>query len=220
MRDYPFPAESIKTEEPFEDAANLGLESEFGRHELTRAAIERRFAPLSEEKRNTILRTRALELSREPRPDERDEASLQVVEFMLSYDRYAIPSARVKEVRPLRELTPVPCTPPFIAGIINVRGQILSVLDIRTIFEIQQRGLTDLNKVIVVRYGDLEVGILADSILGVRRLPLEQIQPSLATLTGMKAEYLRGVTQDRVAIVDVEKLMTDRRILVDDQIEP
>jgi len=70
-------------------------------------------------------------------------------------------------------------------------GQILSVIDIKKFFGLPEKGLTDLNKVIVVRTQQMELGILADAVLGVRAIGLSDLQNSLPTLTGIRAEYLR-----------------------------
>src|SRR5439155_25417175 len=128
-------------------------------------------------------------------------------------------SSSVREVYPLKELTPLPCTPPFVLGIINVRGKILSVIDIKKFFDLPEKGLTDLNKVIIVHADEMELGILADALLGVRAIPLEELQPSLPTLTGIRAEYLKGVTKDRLVILDTEKILSDKGIIVHEEVE-
>jgi len=113
----------------------------------------------------------------------------------------------------------VPCTPPFVLGIINVRGQVMSVVDIRRFFELPIKGLTDLNRVVIVQSNRMEMGILADRIVGVRPVPLSSIQPTLPTLTGVRNDYLRGVTNDRSVILDVEKMLNDRRFYVNEEVE-
>ena len=134
------------------------------RLEASQAALERGWV-LKEEEKKEILHARARALAREPKKKEEIEKSIEVVEFLLAYERYGIESRFVREVYPLRELTPLPCTPAFVLGIINVRGQILSVIDIKKFFDLPEKGLTDLNKVIIVHGGGLDLGILADLIL-------------------------------------------------------
>ena len=77
---------------------------------------------------------------------------------------------------------------------VNVRGQILSVLDLKKFFNLPEKGLGDLNKIIIIRNEMMEFGILADVIIGTRRIPLEAIQPPPPAVTGIGAEYLKGVT--------------------------
>jgi purine-binding chemotaxis protein CheW len=62
-------------------------------------------------------------------------------------------------------------------------------------------------------------GILSDAILGVRSIPLDSIQPSLPTLTGIRAAYLKGVTSDRLVILDAGALLADRKLIVLEEVE-
>jgi purine-binding chemotaxis protein CheW len=112
----------------------------------------------------------------------------------------------------------MPCAPPFVLGIINVRGQILSVIDIKKFFDLPEKGLTDLNKVIILHSDSTEFGILADVILGVRSVSLSELQPSLPTLTGIRQEYLKGVTKERLVILDAAKLLCDKRIIIHEEV--
>ena len=166
-----------------------------------------------------IFKARAKALAREPEAARATEDYLEVVEFLLAHEKFAVESAHVREVYPLKDLTTVPCTPPFILGIINVRGQIVTVIDIKRFFDLPEKGLTDLNKVIIVRTPRMELGILADTIIGVHLLSLKEIQPSLPTLTGIRAEYLRGVTSDRVVVLDVGRILADEKIIVHEEVD-
>lgn len=170
-------------------------------------------------KMKSVLKTRAKELAETVHEESGFETFIEIVEFSLAYERYGIESSYVREVYPMKEFTQVPCTPNFVMGIINVRGQVLSVVDIRRFFDLPVKGLTDLNRVVVVESNRLEMGILADRILGVRPIPLETIQTSLPTLTGIRTDYLRGVTNDRVVLLDVEKMLNDKRFLVNEEVE-
>jgi len=203
---------------PEQKQAEIDWESINGWLEKVRASLEdgRRSAP---EERRRILRDRAKVLARKPEREASDEVYIEVVEFRLAQERYAVESAFVREVYPLKELTPLPCTPPFVLGIVNVRGQILSVVDLKVLFELPEEGLTDLNRVIILRSNSMEFGILADAILGTRRVLLGQVQASLPTLTDVREEYLKGVTEERMVILDAEKLLADPRTVVHEEVK-
>jgi purine-binding chemotaxis protein CheW len=181
-------------------------------------APERGSAPPSEEKKR-ILKERAKTLARETEAEEVTHEYLEVVEFSLAYETYGIESSYVREVYPLTEITPLPGTPPFVLGIVNVRGQILSVIDLKRFFGLPEKGLTDLNKVIILHNDRMEFGVLADVILGVRLVPLQEIQPSLPTLTDIRADYLKGVTQERLIVLEAAKILSDRRMIVHEEVE-
>jgi purine-binding chemotaxis protein CheW len=161
-----------------------------------------------------ILKARAKALGREPESADAAGERVEVLEFVLAYERYGIESRFVREVYPLKALTPVPCTPAFVLGIINVRGRIFSVIDIKTFFELPEQGLAELSQAVIVGDGAMEFGILADSIMGFRFVSTEDILPSLPTLTGIRQDYLKGITKDRMVILDTKKLLSEKALVV------
>jgi len=188
------------------------------RLEMSQSVLESGWAPQPAEKR-TILKARAKALARKREQEAPVQEQIEVVEFLLAYERYALESSYVREVYPLKDLTPMPCTPPFVLGIINVRGQILSVIDLKTFFDLPEKGLTDLNKVMIVKDDSMQLGILADTILGVRSIPVQDVQAPLPTLTGVREEYLRGVTKERLVVLDVGKILSDKNIVVHEEVQ-
>jgi purine-binding chemotaxis protein CheW len=166
-----------------------------------------------------ILRARARALACPAQSANADRTSLEVLEFSLASERYALETRHVQEVYPLKNLTALPCTPPFVRGIVNVRGRVTAVIDIKKFFDLPDQGLTDLHRVILVRGGDLEFGILADAIVGVRQVPLDGLQALLPTLTGIRAEYLKGVTAERLVVLDLDRILADPKIVVHDEVE-
>jgi purine-binding chemotaxis protein CheW len=187
------------------------------RMELSRAAIERIWTPTDEDSQR-ILIERAKTLAQEAVPAEIADASIEVIEFRLAHERYAIASEYVRGVDPLEDFTALPCTPLFVLGIVNVRGEILSVIDLKKFFDLPEHGLTDLNKVIVLESAEMVFGIVADAISGVRRIMRADIQSSLPTLTGIREDYLLGVSAERVVILDAEKLLSDGKLIVQEQV--
>jgi purine-binding chemotaxis protein CheW len=165
-----------------------------------------------------ILRERARALARPPQPPATD-TMLELLQFGLASERYAVECRYVQEVHPLRDLTPLPCTPAFIAGIVNVRGRVVPVLDLKKFFGLPERGLTDLHRTIVVRGHDLEVGLLADVIIGISSVPAASLQPTLPTLTGIRAEYLKGVTEQSLVVLAVDRILLDPKIIVHEEVE-
>ena len=165
-----------------------------------------------------ILAARARALARPPQTVARG-SELEVLEFRLANERYALETRHVSEVFPLRDLTSVPCTPAFIRGIVSVRGRITSVIDLKRFFDLPQEGLTDLHRVILVRNDELELGLLADAISGVQLLALEALQPSLPTLNGIGSDYLKGVTADQMVVLDLDRILADPRIIVQEEVE-
>jgi len=174
--------------------------------------------PLDDPKQ--ILRARAKALARTAERAPAVGATIEVLEFALAKERYAMENRHVTEVCPLKDLTPLPCTPPFLRGIVNVRGRILPVLDLKKFFELPETGLTDLHCIILVRGKDIELGVLADAIATARTIPVAAIQPPLPTLTGIREDYLRGVTAEHLILLDMDRILSDPKIVVNEEVEP
>lgn len=177
------------------------------RLENASADLARGFQPSPEESFR-ILEARARAAARTPAgPDEAER--VEVLAFSLAGETYGVETRHVRTVCKLKDITALPCTPPFMAGVINLHGQVLAVIDLRQFFELPARGLTELNRVIVIYNHENEFGLLADSIDGLRRIALNDMQDGLATLTGIRERFLRGVAAGMMAVLDGERLLAD-----------
>ena len=175
---------------------------------------------MSEMEAADILRGRARALALPLDEDGPESATLlDVLEFRLAEERYAVETRHVREVYPLKDLTPLPGTPPFVRGIVNVRGRILPVVDLKKFFDLPEQGVTDLHRIIVVEGNDLTLGLLADAVVGMRSVPAGSLQPSLPTLTGIRSDYLKGVTAERLVILDVDRILADPNIIVHQEVD-
>ena len=185
------------------------------RLDTSRAALQRKLSPEKDERRK-ILRARAAKLAAVAEEKTENRSYFEVVEFTLGKERYAIESIHIREIDLLHDFTPVPGTPPFVLGLANLRGQILSIINLKKLFELPEKGLTDLNKVLVIHEGNREMGVLADAILGVRSLCREHLNNTLPLLTGIRAEYLQGIAQDSLVVLDAARILGDKRFAVND----
>jgi len=196
----------------------MDWEEIYRRIENVRLAIEQGFQPTGEVLQR-ILGERAKILAGGAEDKSERGEYLEVAEFLLAHEKYAIETRHIREVYSVTDLTPIPCTPPFVFGIINVRGEIVSVIDIKKFFDLPEKGITDLNKAIILQSKDIEIGILVDAVLGVRNIFITELEGGLPTLTGIREEYLKGITKERQVILDAEKLLSDRRIIVDEKVQ-
>ncbi|MCE9615814.1 MAG: chemotaxis protein CheW [Lentisphaerae bacterium] len=190
------------------------------RHSLdaARRAVELAATPSPATQRE-ILRQRARALARPACPEEPASGLVEVVEFQLGRERYAFDALCIGEVLPLRPLTLVPGAPPLVRGILNVRGRIVAVLDLKILLDLPRGGMTDHPRIILLRSPATEFGCLADAVIGTRTLRLRDLQPTLPTLTGIRAKYLGGVIDSDLVLLDGFKLLTDRTLVVADASE-
>jgi len=164
------------------------------------------------------LKIRAIAMAAEPEQKRESTAKTEIIKFILATESYGIESAFVREVYPLKDLTPLPGVPPYIFGIINVRGQILPVVDLKKFLNLPEKGLGDLNKVIILSNGQMEFGILADVVEGTQTLALEEIMAAPPGITRIGGKYLKGVTKEHIVILEAENLLNDEKIIVNEAV--
>lgn len=166
-----------------------------------------------------VLAARAAELAKKPLRAVEAGVALEVVRFVLAHETYAIESRFVREVLTLTELTPVPCSPAFVLGVVGVRGAVLSVVDLKRFFELPDKGLSEHSKVLFVRSDAMEFGLLADAVQGVGRVARADLETRLPGFSGVRERYLLGVTGDGLVVLDGEKLLSAPDLVVDDTVE-
>ena len=146
--------------------------------------------------------------------EEQTDGWLEVLSFSISGELYAIESEHVAEALPLAQYTPLPGTPPYVLGIVNVRGHIVSLLDLRVLFELSISGLSDKNFMVILRSSEMEFALLIDRVLGITRIRQEALQGKLANLSGVRAAYLLGVTAEQWTVLDGARLLGDPSLRV------
>ncbi len=141
------------------------------------------------------------------------EESLQFIVFRVYDEWYAVEITRVKEIVKVETITYLPSSPAHIVGIINLRGNILSVTDLKMIFGFPKTDLTRDSRLVVVESGLVESGILADEVCNVVEVSVSRIEPTLATIPSERAEYIEGEFQDNdklIGILKIEKVLDKR----------
>ncbi len=142
--------------------------------------------------------------------NEPKEETRQIVVFRLAREWYGVDITKVKEVIKPGKVTYLPSSPEHIAGIVNLRGNILSVTDLKTIFCLPHEEPTERRRVIAVESGILETGLLVDEVVESIDVPVRKIEPALLTLPAGGSSYIEGQCQlgDKlIALVSVEKVL-------------
>lgn len=176
-----------------------------------------RLADSSRGNSKEILRKRAALLA-SARDGQAVDEGLRAVVFVLGSERFALESAYLTEVSEATEIVPVPCTPAFVLGIVNLRGEVLSVIDLRRFFELPERGLSDMNRLLVLSSGRMRFGLLADAVEGVRQIRAEGLK-KLPTLSGVREEYLLGVSPEGITVLDGGRLLADGSLVVYEKVD-
>ena len=172
---------------------------------------------LSDAERDAVFARRAETLAAPVRAGEAIDAHPSLV-FSLGGESYAVAGRLVREVRAVGQMTPLPGTPPFIAGLINVRGRIVSVLDLRPFFGLRTDGEAP-GAVMLFATPRGDVAVLAGdepSLRWLRDDELGALPPGGPP--GLDPSFVRGVTRDLVVVLDAEHLLGDQRLLVQEDV--
>jgi len=207
--------------EPSQTRQITDWQEAYARLERGRQALDGGEA-LSPEAVEHILQDRARALARPREAPPTVTETLELLVFALGEERYAVEAEQVLETIFLRELTPVPCTPAIYLGVVNHRGRILPVLDLRRLFELAGQGATEGSRVVAVDAGGMTFGIFADAVEGLARVGAHELAPPPASLVGDSHAFVQGVARgvkgEMVAVLDLDALARDARIVVNEEV--
>ena len=180
--------------------------------------IEQKEILLPEEKRS-LLKKRAQALALRENDETGQQGCIEIIVFRLAHETYGIETAFVREVYPLKDMTTLPGTPSFVMGIINVRGQIVSVVDLKKFFNLPEKGLGELNKVIIMCNERMEFGVLADVVEGTQSVALKEMMAVPPSDIGIGEKYLKGVTKEHIVVLEAESILNDKNIIVNEEVK-
>jgi purine-binding chemotaxis protein CheW len=128
---------------------------------------------------------------------------LQIVVCELADEHYGLDIARVFEIIRHQPVTPVPRAPSFVKGVINLRGRIIPVVDLRGRFGMQEAEATKESRIVVAESGSTRVGLIVDSVSEVLLVPLDAVEATPEVAAGDDAGYLRGIAKlgDRLVLL-------------------
>ncbi len=166
-------------------------------------------AQSSELTRRQILRQRAAVLRTKPAAPQEPSEQTEIVEFAIGGDRYGLVAALVQEVQPFKEISPLPGLAAHVLGIFAVRGQVIPVIDLRGLFDLPPPAVALPGPcVLILGSGESIVGVLADELIGVRRIKTSEIRLTQFAVAGKRSELVSGVTADCTAILRGERLVS------------
>lgn len=142
----------------------------------------------------------------------KDNAVLQWVTFKLDNETYGINVMQVQEVLRYTEIAPVPGAPHYVLGIINLRGNVVTVIDTRTRFGLQSAEVDDSTRIVIIEAEKQVIGILVDSVAEVVYLRRSEIDNAPNVGTEESAKFIQGVSNrdnELLILVDLDKLLSD-----------
>ncbi|MDD2220287.1 MAG: chemotaxis protein CheW [Desulfoplanes sp.] len=141
----------------------------------------------------------------------KDEELLQLVTFSIGEEEFGVEILQVQEIIRMREITRVPNAPDFVEGVINLRGKVIPVIDLRLRFGLQAKEHDKKTRIIVIEVKQMIVGFVVDSVSEVLRIPAGTIELPPPVISGLDSEYISGVGKldDRLLIMlDLNRLLS------------
>lgn len=151
----------------------------------------------------------------------KDGTIIQYLTFSVDDENYALKITKVQEVMRLPQITRLPKAPVFIKGVINVRGTIIPIIDLREKFDLESRDYTETTRIIVVDLIEKHIGIVVDDVSRVIRVPESNIKPPPPDFSGMNQIISGEIELDNelIIILSIEKLLSENELLVLSQVK-
>ena len=141
----------------------------------------------------------------------KDDELIQLVTFSIGVEEFGVDILKVKEIIRTMEITKVPRAQDFVVGVINLRGKVIPIIDLRRRFGLDTKAHDKHTRIIVIEINDMIVGFVVDSVSEVLRIPASTVEPPPPVVAGVESEYISGVgkLQDRLLILlDLDKLLS------------
>ena len=136
----------------------------------------------------------------------------QLVVFDLDSEAYGVDIGAVREIIRLQEITRVPRTPDFVEGVINLRGKVIPVVDLRKRFMLSVAEQNDDNRIVVIDIGGQDIGVVVDAVTEVLRILSESVEPPSSVITTADSDYLMGICKlesRMIILLDLERVLSE-----------
>lgn len=120
---------------------------------------------------------------------------MQLVVFELGDESYGVDISRVQDINRMQEITEIPHAPDSVVGVINLRGRVIPVIDLRQRFGLPIAEHTKATRIVVVRMGENLIGMIVDAVLQVLRISADIVEPPSPVLASIDSKYLRGIAK-------------------------
>lgn len=141
----------------------------------------------------------------------KDDELLQLVTFSISEEEFGVNILKVQEIIRTMEITKVPRAPEFVEGVINLRGKVIPIIDLRRRFNLAPKPHDKNTRIIVIEINNIIVGFVVDAVSEVLRIPASTVEPPPPVVAGVDSDYVSGVgkLQERLLIMlDLDKLLS------------
>jgi purine-binding chemotaxis protein CheW len=149
-------------------------------------------------------------------------AEKQLVVFTLGSEVYAVEIGMVREIIQIQAVTRVPGTPHSVEGVINLRGTVIPIVDLRKRFQLSKVEMSKDTRIVVVSCREMEVGVIVDSVAEVLRIPVDAIEPASGLFTTGNLEHLLGIVKlsgKLIIMLNMDRILSNQDIAAVNSLE-
>ncbi|MGI6621147.1 MAG: chemotaxis protein CheW [Bacillota bacterium] len=136
----------------------------------------------------------------------------QIVAFCLGSETYGVDIQKVREIIPIQKIVPVPRAPDFVEGIINLRGKVIPVLDLRKHFGFEKKEATPEQRIVLTESEGEGIGVIVDSVSSVIRISDDAVEPPASVIAGEANDYIQGIAKvndSLIVLLDLTRIISD-----------
>jgi purine-binding chemotaxis protein CheW len=140
----------------------------------------------------------------------------KIIVFALGHEEYGVEVEKVKTIERMQQMTRVPKTPPFIKGVINLRGVVIPIIDLRSRFGLPEKEVTENSRMIIVATGNIEVGMIVDSANDVIDIDGSLVESPPEIVGGIRAKYLDGIAkvgERLLVLLNLEQVLNKEELM-------
>lgn len=135
----------------------------------------------------------------------------QIVSFRLADEEYGVDIMRAQEIIMMGQITRMPEVPDYVCGLINLRGHVIPIVDLRKRFHLPVKDNDDSTRIVVVNLQKRTLGMVVDAVTEVLRISVEEIEPPPSSVSGIDHDYIRGIVKRKdklVILLDIEAILS------------
>lgn len=144
---------------------------------------------------------------------QRQQEILQLVTFTLGEEEFAVDILKVQEINRMKEITRIPNAPDFVEGVINLRGKVIPVIDLRKRFNMPEKAHSDQSRIMIMEVCSIIMGLIVDAVSEVLRIPSELVKSPPPMATTVSSEFIKGIAEVEsrlIILLDMDKIMSNK----------
>lgn len=158
--------------------------------------------------------------SRQKENELKEERLHQFILFKVGEEEYATDILKVYEITSYKKLTKIPSMPPFVKGVLNLKGMVVPVIDLREKFDVPDKEITRFTVIMIVDVSGRVMGVVVDKVNDIIKVKSSEIQPPPRFSSGLKANFIRGMIKKEkdffTIVLDMAKILSDNELNIMD----